>query len=145
VVDPARSKQMALVRQKDTKPELRVRRFFHAAGLRYRLHEKRLPGKPDIVFSSRRIAVFVHGCFWHRHPDPACKLARLPKSRLEFWNAKLAANAERDARNLAALKVAGWHAIVVWECELKKPGMLTELSKEIMEAPQMAVAIRAAR
>src|SRR5689334_15582438 len=84
-VDPARSAQMARVRGKDTKPEMRVRRALHAAGLRFRLHARDLPGRPDIVFRSRRIAVFVHGCFWHRHADPSCKLARLPKTRVGFW------------------------------------------------------------
>jgi DNA mismatch endonuclease (patch repair protein) len=80
---------MARVRGRDTKPEMRVRRALHAAGLRYRLHAKGLPGRPDLVLPSRRVAVFVHGCFWHRHPDPTRKLARLPKSRLDFWLPKL--------------------------------------------------------
>ena len=83
IVDSARSAQMARVRGRDTKPELHVRRALHAAGLRFRLHAKELPGRPDIVFRSRKVAVFVHGCFWHRHDDPDCKLARLPKSRVE--------------------------------------------------------------
>lgn len=121
-VDPARSAQMALVRGQDTKPEMRVRKALHAAGLRYRLHDKKLPGSPDLVFPSRRIALFVHGCFWHRHPG--CAAARLPKSHQEFWAAKLAGNVERDKRNHAALESAGWKVIVIWECETRDPKLL---------------------
>jgi DNA mismatch endonuclease, patch repair protein len=119
-VDPARSAQMAKVKNRDTKPEMRVRRALHAAGLRYRLHAKDLPGKPDIVLRSRRIAIFVHGCFWHRHPDPACKLARMPKSRVDFWEPKLEGNRERDLRNETALRDAGWDVRILWECDLSK-------------------------
>ncbi|NVN37729.1 very short patch repair endonuclease [Komagataeibacter swingsii] len=116
-VSPERSAQMALVKGKNTKPELRVRRALHAAGFRYRLHDKSLPGHPDIVFRSRKTVIFVHGCFWHRHSDPNCKLARLPKSRLEFWEPKLDANAARDRRNKALLEEAGWKVITIWECQ----------------------------
>ena len=108
---------MALVRAKDTKPELKVRKAFHAAGLRYRLHDRRLPGKPDLVFPSRRAVVFVHGCFWHQHPDPSCKLCRMPKSRQEFWRPKLQANAVRDRSTEDLLRSMGWHVFTVWECE----------------------------
>jgi DNA mismatch endonuclease (patch repair protein) len=114
---------MARVRGKDTKPELKVRRALHAAGLRFRLHARELPGRPDIVFRSRRVAVFVHGCFWHRHDDPACKLARMPKSRLEFWGPKLSANAERDRSNVETLTARGWTVEVVWECDLGEPSL----------------------
>ncbi|HQT89955.1 MAG TPA: DNA mismatch endonuclease Vsr [Acidiphilium sp.] len=106
-VDPKRSRQMALVRHKYTKPEFRVRRFLHAVGFRYRLHAKDLPGRPDLVFPTRKIAVFVHGCFWHRHPDSKCKLARPPKSRLDFWCRKLEENASRDSRNVGAMAEIG--------------------------------------
>jgi DNA mismatch endonuclease (patch repair protein) len=122
---------MSLVRGKDTKPELRVRRFLHAAGLRYRLHDARLPGRPDLVFRSRRVVVFVHGCFWHRHPDPACKLARLPKSRLDFWRPKLEGNADRDRRKIAALEADGWRVIVVWECQTRDEARLAAVAREI--------------
>jgi len=118
-IDPARSAQMSLVRGKDTKPELRVRRALHAAGLRYRLQGKGLPGKPDLVFTGRRIVVFVHGCFWHQHPSPDCRLARMPKSRLDFWQPKLIGNRERDERVKATLEGRGWRVIEVWECETK--------------------------
>lgn len=128
-IDPARSAQMALVRGRDTKPEMRVRKALHAAGLRYRLHVRSLPGVPDLVFPSRRVALFVHGCFWHRHPG--CKAARLPKSRLEFWGPKLAKNVERDKRNRAALKAAGWKVMEIWECETRKPDVLKALGGKI--------------
>lgn len=116
-VDPARSAQMALIKGRDTKPEMRVRRAFHAAGLRYRLHVKDLPGKPDLVLRSRRIVVFVHGCFWHQHPDPSCKLARMPKSRLEFWRPKLEGNRLRDEKRRQELEALGWKVVEVWECQ----------------------------
>ena len=113
-----RSKRMALVRGKNTSPELLVRRLIHSMGYRYTLHRNDLPGRPDIVFSARRKIVFVHGCFWHRHPNKKCKLARLPKSRLEFWLPKLQANRVRDLRNQRKLKALGWVCLVVWECEI---------------------------
>lgn len=128
-VDPARSAQMALVRSRDTKPEMRVRKALHAAGLRYRLHDSRLPGTPDLVFPSRRIALFVHGCFWHRHPG--CAAARLPKTRQEFWTAKLAGNVGRDERQRVALEALGWTVLVIWECETKRPEQLTDLAERI--------------
>lgn len=111
-----RSRQMALVRSEDTKPEMAVRRLVHGMGYRYRLHCRDLPGKPDMVFRSRRAVVFVHGCFWHRHEG--CSLARLPKSKVDFWTTKLEGNRERDTRKVAELKKSGWRVFVVWECEL---------------------------
>ena len=117
LVKSARSAQMALVRSRDTKLELRVRRTLHAAGFRYRLQAKDLPGRPDIVFRRRRIAIFVHGCFWHQHPDSACRLARMPKSRRDFWEPKLKGNRERDERVKLSLKKLGWRVIEVWECQ----------------------------
>ncbi|WP_197411517.1 MULTISPECIES: very short patch repair endonuclease [unclassified Sphingopyxis] len=133
-VDPARSAQMARIKGRDTKPEMRVRRALHAAGLRYRLHAKNLPGKPDIVLPSRRIAIFVHGCFWHRHPDPSCKLARMPKSRIDFWQNKLEGNRARDERNEAALRTTGWDVRVIWECEISEH-TLTALAHQCLAAP----------
>lgn len=109
---------MARVRHKNTAPEMIVRRLVHRLGYRYRLHGRGLPGKPDLVFPSRRAVIFVHGCFWHRHPDPNCKLARLPKSKREFWKPKLASNAARDVRNRDALLSAGWRVLELWECQL---------------------------
>jgi DNA mismatch endonuclease (patch repair protein) len=134
-MDAARSRQMALVRHKDTKPELRVRRFLHSCGLRYRLHDKTLPGRPDLVFPARRVVVFVHGCFWHRHADPACQLARMPKSRLEVWRPKLEGNAARDRRDIAALEAAGWTVLVVWECQSRDAGRLAALARDVASHP----------
>jgi DNA mismatch endonuclease (patch repair protein) len=110
---------MARVRSRDTKPELMVRRMLHAMGYRYRLHAKDLPGKPDIVFRGRRKAILVQGCFWHRHADQDCPLARMPKSRLEFWGPKLEANRQRDIANVERLEALGWEVLLVWECELR--------------------------
>jgi DNA mismatch endonuclease (patch repair protein) len=107
---------MSLVRSKDTKPELLVRRLLHGLGYRYRLHRADLPGKPDLVFSSRGRVVFVHGCFWHGH---TCKLGRLPKSRLDYWTAKIHGNRERDRLVLRRLHRMSWKYLVVWECQLQ--------------------------
>jgi DNA mismatch endonuclease (patch repair protein) len=114
-----RSARMARVRGKDTSPELFVRKLVHRLGFRYRLHVGKLAGRPDLVFGKRRKVIFVHGCFWHRHGDPGCKLARLPKSRLEYWVPKLEANASRDRANQLKLEREGWGCLVIWECELK--------------------------
>jgi DNA mismatch endonuclease (patch repair protein) len=115
----ARSERMSRIRNKNTGPELQVRKLIHSLGYRYRLHKKGLPGRPDLVFPVRRTAVFVHGCFFHRHPDPSCQLARLPKSRLDFWLPKLEGNRARDERNIHLLNELGWRVLIVWECELK--------------------------
>lgn len=133
-VDPARSAQMALIKGRDTKPELRVRAALHAHGLRFRLHDRRLPGAPDIVFASRRLAVFVHGCFWHQHPS--CHRARMPKSRQDFWGPKLTGNAARDARKIAELENMGWAVRVIWECETEHPERLDALADEIATIPR---------
>lgn len=108
---------MSRVRSKNTKPEMAVRRLVHAMGYRYRLHSKRLPGRPDMVFSSRRKVIFVHGCFWHRHEG--CPKCRLPKSRLDYWLPKLEGNKARDAANQSELRKMGWDVLTVWECEIK--------------------------
>ena len=141
-VDPQRSAQMARVRGKNTKPELLVRRALHLAGLRFRLHARELPGRPDIVFRPKRIAIFVHGCFWHRHDDPDCKLARLPKSRQEFWGPKLAANADRDRRDVALLNEAGWTVETVWECQLKGSDPLAAVVSRIRDTPSARRSLR---
>lgn len=128
-----RSERMARIRGKDTGPELTVRRLVHGAGYRYRLHDKRLPGRPDLVFPARRKAIFVHGCFWHRHPDPACKLARLPKSRPDFWTPKLEGNQARDRRAQEDLRGRGWSFLVVWECEIRHKEQLINNIKAFLE------------
>lgn len=118
IVDPKRrSEMMKSVRSRNTAPELAVRRIAHRMGLRFRLHRKDLPGRPDLVFPRHRLAVFVHGCFWHRHEG--CRRASMPKSRTATWAGKFAANVERDARQQTALTSLGWRFLVVWECETK--------------------------
>jgi DNA mismatch endonuclease (patch repair protein) len=129
-----RSRRMADVRSVDTKPEMAIRRLVHGMGYRYRLHCRDLPGKPDLVFRSRHAIVFVHGCFWHRHVG--CPLARLPKSRVGFWSAKLEGNRERDARKIAALRKAGWRVFVVWECELKDMETLTGRLRRFLDGEE---------
>lgn len=116
----ARSRNMAAIKGKDTKPEMIVRRLLHSLGYRYRLHRKDIPGRPDIVFIGRRMAIQVHGCFWHQHPG--CKAAHVPLSRLEYWQPKLARNVARDTASLEALSAAGWDVLVLWECEIKRGG-----------------------
>lgn len=112
-----RSERMGRVRGKDSKPEMKVRQLVHSMGFRYRLHGKGLPGRPDLVFRSRSKVIFVHGCFWHRHAN--CALARIPKSRHDFWVPKLERNAARDRTNLEKLTSQGWDSLVIWECELR--------------------------
>lgn len=109
---------MSRIRGKDTKPEILARKLIHSAGGRFRLHDKKLPGKPDIVLSGRKLAIFVHGCFWHRHQN--CKRCTSPKTRVEFWESKFASNIKRDQRNLEELQRLGWTVEVIWECETSK-------------------------
>ncbi|MGO7000160.1 very short patch repair endonuclease [Rhizobium leguminosarum] len=112
-----RSEVMSRIRGKDTSPERTVRRLVYSLGYRFRLHQKRLPGTPDLVFSSRRKVIFVHGCFWHRHEG--CKRASMPASRPEYWAEKFRRNVERDIAAEEALRKLGWAVLVVWQCELK--------------------------
>lgn len=119
-----RSERMGRVRGRDTKPELLVRRLVHQMGYRYRLHGKGIPGKPDLVFRSRRKLIFVHGCFWHRHKG--CPLCRWPKSKLDFWKPKLERNRQRDRDNQRRLTEQGWSFLVLWECQLKDTLQLTQ-------------------
>lgn len=113
-----RSRMMASIRGKDTRPELLLRSALFAAGFRYRLHVRNMPGSPDLVFPRYHAALFVHGCFWHRHEG--CRFTTTPKSNIEFWHLKFEGNVVRDARNDALLREAGWRVGVVWECELKR-------------------------
>lgn len=126
-----RSRVMALVRGKDTRPEMAVRRMAHAMGYRFRLHRRDLPGCPDLVFARGRKVVFVHGCFWHRHPR--CSNTRTPKTRMEFWTAKLDGNRKRDLANLRRLRLSGWRALVIWECQLRDAAALRERMKRFLE------------
>ena len=137
-----RSARMARIRGKDTKPEMLVRRALHRLGYRYRLHRKELPGRPDVVFPARKLVLFVHGCFWHAHPG--CKIANMPKSRREYWNAKFARNKDRDERNATMLAQAGWRVMTIWECETKD---MQSLERRLMNGivPRSAGREKAAR
>lgn len=114
-----RSEIMSNIRAIGMKPEMIVRRFVNAMGYRYRLHSKDLPGKPDLVFPGCRKVIFVHGCFWHQHDGPACKIARRPQSNRDYWLPKLKCNVMRDAEYRAHLSSLGWDVLVIWECETK--------------------------
>lgn len=129
-----RSQRMGLVRGKDTKPELVVRALVHGMGFRYALYRRDLPGCPDLVFAPRKKVIFVHGCFWHRHSSSKCRLARLPKSRLDFWVAKLEANRHRDEKNMRALRSVGWKILLVWECQLSHKEQLKNKLRRFLEA-----------
>ena len=112
-----RSYNMSRIRAKDTKPEMLVRRFLHAQGFRYRLHDKKLPGKPDIVLPKYKTVIFIHGCFWHGHEG--CKLFKIPKTRTEWWVNKIGVNKANDVKVVKALNKAGWKIIILWTCDLK--------------------------
>jgi len=116
---------MAAVKDKNTTPELRVRRILHSMGYRFRLHRKDLPGNPDIVLSKYRLCIFVHGCFWHQHPG--CKRATFPETRKEFWKKKFQQNKQRDKFSLKELGRRDWNVCIIWECETKKTEMLSEI------------------
>ncbi len=109
---------MARIRSTGTRPELRVRRLAHSMGYRFRLHDRRLPGTPDLIFPKRRKIIFVHGCFWHSHELEGCRHARLPKSNIDYWTAKLDKNKLRDKKHIDELNHQGWMVLVIWECEL---------------------------
>ncbi len=126
-----RSWLMSRVRARDTSTEMRVRRAAHAMGLRFRLHRRDLPGTPDLVFPKHRLAMFVHGCFWHRHPG--CKKATTPKSRVRYWQSKFERNVERDRRAVAELEAIDWRVAVIWECESKNVKKLNHILKLIFK------------
>ena len=129
VVDKAtRSRMMSGIRGKDTRPEMIVRRALHKAGYRYRLHDKKLPGKPDIVLPKYKTVIFVHGCFWHGHN---CKYFKWPRTRPEFWREKISGNVERDRKAFAKLEKLGWRVVVIWECETRNSS--PQLSVEFLE------------
>jgi DNA mismatch endonuclease, patch repair protein len=130
IVDRAtRSRMMSGIRGRNTAPEMLVRRALHAAGLRFRLHRKDLPGSPDVVLPRHNAVVFVHGCFWHRHPG--CRFATTPATRPEFWRKKFDGNVERDVRQRRALRKLGWRVFTVWECQAKDTQRIGRLSRQV--------------
>lgn len=126
-----RSERMSRIRSGNTKPEVTLRKELHRLGLRYRLHGRQLPGKPDIVLSKYKTVIFTHGCFWHRHEG--CKVATIPKSNTDFWVEKFARNVARDAKVVELLENIGWHVIVVWECEINSPSKATSVAEDIVK------------
>ncbi len=131
-----RSERMSRIRGKDTRPELTLRKVLHALGLRYRLHGRGLPGKPDLVFPRYKTVVFVHGCFWHRHAG--CSIATIPKSNTPFWLDKFDRNVARDAKVVANLQALGWTVHVVWECQLSSHSKAWQAGKELAEIIKQA-------
>lgn len=131
IVDRAtRSRMMSGIRGKNTRPEMLVRSFLHRRGLRFRLHARNLPGRPDLVFPRHRAVVQVHGCFWHQHSS--CRFAYMPTSNRMFWRAKLRGNAARDLRNDKALRDLGWRVFTVWECEASNRRELSRVARAIV-------------
>lgn len=124
-----RSLNMSLIRGKDTKPEVLVRKYLFSKGLRYRKNDKRFPGHPDIVFPKYRTVIFVHGCFWHGHEG--CRYFRLPSTNVEFWKAKISRNRERDKKDAAELDKLGWKVITVWECRIRRKADRAEALEEV--------------
>ncbi|WP_341482677.1 DNA mismatch endonuclease Vsr [Microvirga solisilvae] len=126
-----RSRNMSLIRSKDTKPEIMVRKLLHRKGARFRLSNHSLPGSPDIVLPGRQLAIFVHGCFWHRHEG--CRRTTTPASNKEFWLQKFSDNLRRDAEAIAKLQGMGWNVVVIWECETMKPRVLESTVDELLD------------
>ena len=124
-----RSRNMAAIKGKDTKPEMIVRKYLFSRGLRFRVQVRKLPGNPDIVLPKYKTVIFVNGCFWHGHEG--CKYFRLPKSNIEFWKEKIERNIERDRESMQALLVLGWKVIRVWECELRNKANREEMLNKI--------------
>ena len=131
-----RSINMRAIRSKDTKPELAIWRMVHGMGYRYRLHVGGLPGGPDLVFSTKKKVIFVHGCFWHQHDQETCRISRKPKLNTRYWLSKLERNVQRDRESRAMLEKAGWSVLVIWECEV---ACGTELARFIQRRPDDVV------
>jgi DNA mismatch endonuclease (patch repair protein) len=127
-----RSWNMSRIRSKETAPEIAFRKLIHRAGFRYRLYDKTLPGKPDLVLKKYRTVVFIHGCFWHHHKN--CQRATRPKTHKKYWNAKIEGNVERDRKNVKVLKNAGWQVFIVWECELKDLEKVLQRFKDFVKS-----------
>lgn len=129
-----RRRIMQSVKGKDTKPEQTVRHLLHRLGYRYRLHSKSLPGHPDLVFSKRKKVIFVHGCFWHGH---GCRIGKLPKSRLDYWEPKIRSNQERDERTRRQIEAMGWKVMEVWQCQLSDSRFLETQLREFLGEPRL--------
>lgn len=127
-----RSENMRRIRSKDTKPEIKVRKLIFEMGHRYRLHWKKLPGKPDIIFPGRKKVIFVHGCFWHQHDDRNCNYVHKPKSRLDYWLPKLERTKQRDIKNQKDIEDIGWKYLVIWECQIDDTEKLKEKIKNFL-------------
>ena len=134
---------MSRVRGRDTAPELAVRRAMRERGLGYRLQARDLPGSPDVVMRGRGVAIFVHGCFWHRHSG--CRLCSMPRSNVEFWSAKFDRNVARDAENDGALEAAGWRVVTIWECETRSPDLLHAAISKVCDLASTGRRIRRKR
>lgn len=130
VTPEVRSRIMRAIQGGNTQPEMRVRRYLHAAGLRFRLHDRSLPGRPDLVLPRRKVVIFVHGCFWHQHPG--CPHATTPATRPDFWQAKFAANKARDASVVDRLTILGWQVFTIWECQTKEEMELDILARSVL-------------
>ena len=130
-----RSKMMSKIRSKNTKPEIALRKALFAKGFRYRINDKKLPGKPDIVLPKYNVVIFMHGCFWHEHEN--CKRAHLPKSNIDYWENKIRTNKERDVRNRELLSALGWKIIIVWECEINTVEKLKNIINKIADSLTM--------
>lgn len=128
----SRSANMRAIRSKNTSPELVVRRLLFGLGYRYRVHDKSLPGAPDVVFSARRKAIFIHGCFWHQHTAQECRRGRPPKSNLSYWTKKLRGNVDRDKQNRRELSRYGWKTLVIWECQVSNPRKVEQKLKRFL-------------
>ena len=128
-----RSEIMSNIRAKGMKPEMAIRRLTHAMGYRYQLHRKDLPGKPDLVFPGRRKVIFMHGCFWHQHPDTTCRIARLPQSNQHYWLPKLERNVARDAEHQTQLAELGWDVLVIWECDVGANDGIADRIRDFLE------------
>jgi DNA mismatch endonuclease (patch repair protein) len=129
-----RSENMRRIKSANTDPEMVIRRVVHSMGYRYRLHRKELPGKPDLVFGSRRKVIFVHGCFWHQHRD--CSAGRIPSSNIEYWGPKLRRNTERDQAARSALEASGWQVLVIWGCEARDDDSMRRRLSEFLSGAQ---------
>ncbi len=132
-----RSYNMSQIKCKDTKPELMVRRFLHSRGMRYRVHSKDLPGKPDLILKKYHTVVFIHGCFWHGHEG--CNYFTIPKTNTEWWLTKISQNKHRDQKSIKKLESSGWKVIIIWECELREPLRMRTLNQLLDEISSRAV------